>query len=383
MIRGKQITTRMTAVAAVFLLAALLCPLPCRAAQPLPRISAEQAQEQILAGKALTNVRIKGNIQIQSDPGPHDVVLENCVLDGNLFIGDLTARATLFSGYIILRDTIINGTTQLVNAHFNGDVDFSGAVFQESASFENSRFSGRATFRDTVFKASASFENSAMENVLDLTGSQFHAMLIFKGASLHRISLESIDVDPEMVLLTWGQVAGKLVSIQQEPGRIVSMDNRAVLAQLGFLEDLFITNGRLADTDRAHYSYKVLERKFLTTRETRWPSIAWQILNGFGTMPWNAFSIMALVPLVFFLIYLLPWTSAVSLGQQMDPRPLPWLLNYIRTAACFSLKAFTVRSFEDIEPLSDAAETLHLVQRILILVLLFFFVSPFVSRLIR
>ena len=185
------------------------------ATDDLRTVPAKLIEEAVLKSKKVEiwNAVISGQLRLTNRQISQEIRLVRCTLSGSdfsfsTFESGLTLSGTSFSGPVNFRSAVFNHGVRLSSTHFGGkqntfyniqvkgnflarrahfsgiadfadarfgpDVDFTGAVFEDS-SFNSAKIDGSGHFVEATFTGAVEFSNIAAEHDLEFDYSQFNS----------------------------------------------------------------------------------------------------------------------------------------------------------------------------------------------------------------
>ena len=408
---------------------------------PCSDMPAAEALEKLRRGEAIEKTRIVGlrlrgeftqpvclrhvtlvQLQIEKASFACDVAFEHCTLDRPKFC----RKSTFEKGLCLSASTLVKADLRgmTVRGNFRCDnIRTRGRFLVESARFEGkvrfweAQFQGWAEFKNCEFVEEADFRSFHAEQGFVLTGCQFRANALFRGATVQKkwqadtsrfeglldlskaklhdfVYLEGIE-QGEGQRFAFGNAVGERILIQpaQLAGRLASEeagDHAQAMQEYGFLKRAFEAQHRYEQEDWAYYRFKVNQRRCKGRSWRRpWSKLAgfadWLLLDhgcGYGTNPLRAVRAALAIILAFALIY----ASGVEAlyvehlpfgGHQAD------LANRIMIGALTSVSTFT-SGFGDIRDAAQGWMNLPLIAESLLGTLLWgLFIVAFSRKVIR
>ncbi|MDZ7332067.1 MAG: pentapeptide repeat-containing protein [candidate division KSB1 bacterium] len=222
------------------------------------------------------------------------------------------------------------------NATFN-TADFSRAVFLGPVHFDETKFSHTVLFRHAKFdQGEICFKCVTFLERADFTGAEFNDVICLQ------------DVIAESIVITWEQVAGKMVT-----HRLKKYDEATRV--YGLLKNIFERQNRYEDMDQAYRLFKRMERKARAKRGGHiWEQIKrffnFLILDlgsGYGTRPMNIAITTLIIILLFGGIYYLGSDQIMVAG---NPLSLSSPIERLVFCLYFSAVSFVTLGAENLSP---------------------------------
>jgi len=368
--------------------------------RPAVELTSSDALERLLRGETIRNtrihgLRIKGGFELPfkmekveliqpnfsgADFGG-DVVLQACkIVRPTLGHGCRFRKGLSFKGSTIIkgqfRDLTVDGPWRsdnvrtwgqfsVVRGKFGGPVRFWDARLNGWAEFQDCTFAGVADFRslqaeegfklvDCTFAADALFRGATFTKRWDAGGSRFDGLLDLSRAKLHDFAyLEEIQAGPGHRLAFHNAIAERiLIRTEQVEGRLESEQagkHDQAMHEYGLLKRVFEGLHRYEQEDWAFYRFKVNQRRSRPRSWNRpWSKFSemmdWLFLDlgcGYGTNPFRAVRMSALLMLAFGLIYMVDVTALPVEKRPFEAVSLTHPLNRVMIGLLTSVSVFT------------------------------------------
>lgn len=275
-------------------------------------------------------------------------------------------------------------------AAFGGSADFSNTEYVKDVSFTGAVFMGNALFQFTDFAGDAVFTNAEFQKVFDMRMTSFNERLIFMGAGFESISFSGISLNPDLTVMNWNQIAGRIVEYREtetDAGVDVSYVKLSedVKAQYLYVSNLFKNNGQFSDGDNAYYKYKIVEKQLMDSGWEKFKSRLVDLICGYGTKPWNSIKVGVLVIIGFAFLYFLGdnisdfYEKYALMKDDITTSPGRRLWNSIY----FSLNTFTTVGTGDYVPKTTTAMFLSMLEGFIGYIVMALFMITMASQLLR
>lgn len=241
-----------------------------------------------------------------------------------------------FNDHCSFQETKFAVDVKFQNATFN-TADFSRAVFLGPVHFDETKFYHTVLFRHAKFEqGEVCFKCVTFLERADFTGAEFNDVICLQ------------DVIAESIVITWEQVAGKLIT-----HRLKKYDEATRV--YGLLKNIFERQNRYEDMDQAYRLFKRMERKARAKRGGHiWEQIKrffnFLILDlgsGYGTRPMNIAITTLIIILLFGGIYYLGSDQIMVAG---NPLSLSSPLERLVFCFYFSAVSFVTLGAENLSP---------------------------------
>ncbi|MGB7571882.1 MAG: pentapeptide repeat-containing protein [Methanothrix sp.] len=170
---------------AVFLAVLLLLAMP-GTAEPARVVEAEEILKKIELGQPVEydNVIVEGDLDLSGRDLPREDI---GIIEDEEF-GDVRYYEVIVSTQISIRNSILNGTLNIIRADLENTTNFHGTIFKCPVYFSHSRFRKTANFQDTKFNGFADFEQVQFCQTANFLGAQFDEWASFFRAKFNQIA---------------------------------------------------------------------------------------------------------------------------------------------------------------------------------------------------
>ncbi len=364
-----------------------------------PDLAPAEAAERLRSGEVIRNVRIV-DLRLRGEfPLPirmefvelirpkfdraeflGDVVFDRCKLvkptsgKGCVFAKGLDLRGSnVIKG--LFRNLTVRGQLRCDGMRTFGLFQVIKGTFGDKVRFWDARFNGWAEFHDCTFAGEADFRSLHAEEGFKLVGCRFEGDALFRGANfckrwdagstrfhglldlsrakLHDFAyLEAIEVGPEHTIALHNALAERiLIRPEQVEGRLASEragDFERAMQEYGLLKRIFEGLHRYEQEDWAFYRFKINQRRSRPRSWRKpWTKLAqlgdWLFLDvgcGYGTNPFRAVRMSAILMLSFGLIYMID-VSALPVEKNPFPGEITAPINRVMIGLLTSVSVFT------------------------------------------